>query len=107
MDYLKQAELSLHYLAESEAEFARLKGLIKLIPERIKVVKAGLVLESDKKTVAERTMAAECNNQYELMLDSCEQVYSDYYLIEAKRARANATIEIYRSVNSSLKKGNI
>jgi hypothetical protein len=106
-DYLKKAEQAIHYIGESEAEYARLKGLIKLIPERMKIMKASLILECDEKSATAKQTWAEGHKDFEMTIDSCETVYADFYLIEAKRARAELTIEMYRSINSALKRGNI
>ena len=106
-DYLKKAELAIKYLYESEGEYARLKGLIKLIPERMKIMKASLIMESEEKSATAKQTWAEGHKDFEMTVDSCEKSYEDFYLIEAKRARAELTIEMYRSINSAMKRGNI
>jgi predicted nucleic acid-binding Zn-ribbon protein len=107
MDYLQKAEKALDYLAESEMEFADLKAQHQALKERLRTTKARLMVESNAKTQGQRENEAEASSDYLLAIDEWETTLANFYLIEAKRKRAELTIEMYRSVNSALKRGNI
>ena len=106
MNYLNKAEKAIEYLAESEQEYARLKAVVKYAPERIKMYLATLVLESDKKTVAERTSASMAHPEYEQTINSFELISNEFYEIQERRNRAELTIEFWRSLNAAQKLGN-
>jgi hypothetical protein len=105
-DYLAQAERALKYLEESEEEFARLKALHQAEDKRRKIVRASCFIDAEG-SVAERNAKAESHVDYEAVVGKWEQAMDDFYLVDAKRKRAEITIEMFRSVNSSMKRGNI
>ena len=107
MDYLKQAEASLKYLADSESDYARLKAGHQAEKERLKVVRASETLDSTQSTQKGKEMAAEGSAAFRQALLDWQEFMEEFYLVEAKRKRAELTIEMYRSVNSALKRGNI
>ena len=107
MNYLEKAEKALNYLAESEAEYAQYKALLKFQPERHKALLARLQSESMETTEAGKKRDAEQSEAFESLLDESTEIAEQFYLIEAKRKRAELTIEMYRSVNSALKRGNM
>ena len=107
MDYLATAEKALKYLQDSEDSYASLKATHQAEKERLKITEAACVLDSDAKTVKDREMQAKTTNEYKDAVEQWQQVMEEFYLIEAKRKRAELTIEMYRSVNSSMKRGNI
>jgi hypothetical protein len=107
MDYLKKAEKALEYLAETEEEYARLKALVKYAPERIKAFLAVLASESKESSQAGKQAAALASEDHDAQLNSFEEVSRAFFEIQEKRHRAELTIEMYRSVNSALKRGNI
>ena len=107
MDYLKQAEQAIQYLSDSEDSYASLKATHQAEKERLKITEAACVLASDLKTVKDREMQAKTTTAYSEALEQWQQVMEEFYLIEAKRKRAELIIEMYRSVNSALKRGNI
>lgn len=106
-DYLKQAERSIQYLAESEEDYARYKAMHPADKERLKIVKAGLIMDSKESTATAKTAWAESHEDYRHAVDDWQVAMEEFYLIEAKRKRAELQIEMYRSVNSALKRGNI
>ena len=107
MNYLQKAEAALNYLQESEAEYAQYKALLKFQSERHKACLARLMQDSHETTEAGRKRDAEAHKQYEDLLDESTEIAEQFYSIDAKRQRAELTIEMYRSVNSAMKRGNI
>ena len=107
MNYLNKAEKAIEYLAESEQEYARLKALVKYAPERLKMYLSNLEMESDEPTQAGKKTAALAHSEYEQTVNSFETITQEYNEIAEKRRRAELMIEMYRSVNSALKRGNV
>ena len=107
MNYLKKDEKAIEYIASSEAEYARLYALQKYAPERLKAYLATLEQESDESTQTGKKTAALAHPEYEQLIDSFETITNEFKEIAEKRRRAEVTIEMYRSVNSAMKRGNI
>ena len=107
MDYLEYAEKAVTYLRDSEEDYAMLKAAHQADKERIKIVEASQVLSSDAKSAALKEREAKDSEHYREAVDRWQESMEAFYLIEAKRKRAELTIEMYRSVNSALKRGNI
>ena len=106
MNYLEKAEAALDYLELSENEFSRLKALVKYAPDRLKVLSSTLALESSEKSVTGKHTASLAHPDYEAAIDAYETVTKEFNLIQAKRNRAELTIEFWRSLNSAQKLGN-
>jgi len=106
-DWYKQAEAAVNYLTESEEEYARYRGLMKAISAREKIVLARLMQECEESSAAAKKIWAEAHPDYEKAVDESQEIQTECDLLTAKRDKANQVIEIYRSVNSSLKRGNI
>jgi len=106
-DYFVAAEKAIEYLRTSEDEYARLKGLLKVQPDRIKVVVAKEIMESPESSQAAKKAWAEAGEKYSKALDEYQGIVDMFELINAKRRRAELMIEMYRSVNSAMKRGNI
>jgi len=106
-DYFKKAEKALGYLAETEEEYARLKALVKYAPDRLKMYLATLMTDCEEKSATAKKTYAEAHPEYENTVNSFETVSMEFFEIDERRKRANMTIEMFRSVHSSLKKGNI
>jgi hypothetical protein len=105
--YLQKAEKALDYLADSEAEYSSLKARHQAEKERIKIVEASGTLESQQKSIKLKEMDSKASQDYAKAINLWESTLERFYEIEAKRKRAELTIEMYRSVNSALKRGNI
>jgi hypothetical protein len=106
-DYFAKAEKALAYLAESEEEFAQYKASHQAEDKRRQIVRAAMILESPESSQSAKTAWAEASQKYKEAVDDWERMMEAFYLIDAKRRRAELTIEMFRSVNSSMKKGNI
>ena len=106
-EYLKKAELAIKYLADSESEYAERKAQHQALKERIKIELASLEIEAPDGSQAAKATWAKANIAYLNAVTDWEESMSAFYLIEAKRKRAELTIEMFRSVNSALKRGNV
>lgn len=106
-DWYQETEKAINYLKDTEEEYARYRGLMKAIPAREKIALARLMLESPEKSVAAKKIWAEASEDYEKVVDESQEIQTECDLMSARRERAEQTIEIWRSVNSSMKRGNI
>ena len=107
MNYLDKAEKALNYLQASEEEWAQYKALLKFQPERLKACLARLSNESLQTTEAGRKRDSEAHTAYSELLEEATEIAEQFYLLDAKRKRAEYSIELFRSVNSAQKRGNI
>ena len=107
MNYLAKAEKAIEYLAETENKYAHLKAQVKYAPERLKAFLSVLEMESDLPSATARKTAAMANDEYDALIEAQETIAREYNVIAEKRRRAEITIEMYRSVNSAMKRGNI
>jgi hypothetical protein len=105
--YFKKAEKAIQYLEDSENDFAEFKAQHQALKERIKIELASLEMESEEKTQAAKATWAKANINYLNAVTDWEDSMAKFYLVEAKRKRAELIIEMYRSVNSAMKRGNI
>lgn len=106
-DYFDKAEKAIDYLRDSEQAYASLKAQHQALKERIKITESSRILDSNEKTQGMKEHDARSSEDYLLAVSEWESILQEFYLVEAKRKRAELTIEMYRSVNSALKRGNI
>lgn len=109
MDYHeveRQAEKAVEYLAESEGKYAHLKALKELAGERLKITLASLKIETQASSDAKAETIARANPEYAKLVDEIGDILEEFHYIEAKRARANTAVEVWRSANSSRNRGN-
>ena len=107
MDWFQKAEKALNYLQESETEWSRYKALLKFQSERLKACVARLSNDAPESSEAAKKRWAEASEEYEELINECTEIAEEFYILDAKRMRAEQTIEIWRSVNSSMKRGGI
>ena len=99
-------DAALQYLASTDAEYGRLVGHVRGLEHRLKVVKATVFLDAAG-TVAEREAQAYASEEYGAGLTEFEDASIELETIRARRKRAELTIEVWRSLNSAAKRGNI
>ncbi len=106
-DYLKQAEKALTYLAESEDDYASLKASHQAEKERIRIIEAQQIMESSESSQTGKQTEARASQAYQDAVEDWRIAIEAFELVNAKRKRAEILIEMFRSVNSALKRGNI
>ena len=102
-----QAEKALLYLAESEQEYARYRALRETEKERLKIVHASLAMDSTESSQSAKSLDSYSNNSYIEALAQYHEAIEAYYLIEAKRKRAEITVEVWRTEEASRRRGNV
>ena len=103
----ERAERALKYLASTDEDHAKAKANVKAKEMAIKTIKAAELLEVEGKTAGEREARAECHSNVKQAKDDYSDAILDYELLNNERNRAVLTIEMWRSMNASLKRGNI
>ena len=103
----EQAEKALMYLADSEEEYARYRGLKETEKERMKITHASLTMDSREKTQGRQALDAYSSEDYIKSLEQYHEVLEHFYLIDAKRKRAEITVEVWRTEEASRRRGNV
>lgn len=102
----KQVEKALTYLAETDESCAKAKARMKASEQLRKTAKATAFLKAEgSQGVREQEAYASLD-----FTESINEIYNatvDFETLSNKRLRAQLTIEVWRSLNSARKKGNI
>ncbi len=100
------AALALDYLVETDEEAARTKVLYEGLYEQRKTIRAIQFLKATG-SAAERTERAVASIEYQEHLKLISDAQIEFEIIRNKRFTKQSIIEMWRSVNSNQKKGNI
>jgi|GEM_PF-3087262 len=103
---LDNVEKAVAYLVDSEDEYARLKALISTEKKKLEIELASLKIESPETSDAKSDTWAKSQPAYQKAVDLYHDVLESFYLLDAKRHRAELVVEIWRSVNSARSRGN-
>lgn len=100
------AEQALNYLKNTDTEFARRKCLYEGLDDQKKTVEA-LAFISAEGSAAERAQKAKASNEYQDHIQAINEARIEFETMRNQRQTAALQIEMWRSVNSNMKKGNI
>ena len=100
------AAKALTYLVETDEEAARAKVLYEGLYEQRKTIRAIAFLNSSG-SAAERTERALASESYQEHLLLIKDAQIEFEILRNKRFTNQSIIEMWRSVNSNQKKGNI
>ena len=100
------AAASLKYLIETDEELARAKTLYDALCEQRKTIRAIQFLKVIG-SAAERMERALASDEYQSHLQSISDAQIEFETLRNKRLTNVAVIEMWRSVNSNQKKGNV
>ena len=95
------AQKAFDFLQESEAEMAEAAGQLRQLDEGRKSILALIASKQNSGSEAERDRVARADNEYRLYLDGLGEAVRRYELLRAKRARAMATIDAWRTSEAS------
>ena len=100
------AEIALQYMVNTDEEYARAKTLYDALSDQKKSIAA---LEYGKLTgsAAEKNQQALASDTYQLHLRSIRDAQIEFETLRNKRLTNMCIIDMWRSVNSNQKKGNI
>jgi hypothetical protein len=96
----------LKYLISTDEEAGRLKALVDALDGKRKIVRAVEFLKVEGSAAVREQMALSSKSYVEHM-SKLESAQYDYEIIKAKRLTSVTAIEMWRSVNSNQRKGNI
>ena len=100
------AEKSLCYMVDTDEEAARAKALYDGLYEQRKTIKAIQFLKATG-SAAERTERAYASEEYQEHLQLIKDAQVEFEILRNKRTSNAQVIDMWRSVNSNQKKGNI
>jgi len=101
----EQVSAALTYLAKTDEEWARACAALEAAELAVKTARDIAFLEFDAGTQAERAARANTTGSVRLAHKQLEEAVFAKRFIEAKRARAILTIDVWRSLNSNRRAG--
>jgi hypothetical protein len=103
----EQVSGALSYLAKTDEEWARACAALEAAELAVKTARDVAFLEFDTGTQAERSARANTTGSVRHAHKRLEEAVFAKRFIEAKRARAILTIDVWRSLNSNRRAGMI
>ena len=100
------ADAALQYLVSTDEDLARTKTLYEALYEQKKTIQAIQFLNASG-SAAERTQKALASNEYIEHLGIIKDAQIEFEILRNKRQSQVSVIDMWRSVNSNQKKGNI
>lgn len=100
------AEKALNYLVSTDEEYARAKTLSDALYEQKKTIQAMQFLKATG-SAADKTQQALASEEYQLHLRCIRDAQIEFETLRNKRLTNMCIIDMWRSVNSNQKKGNI
>ena len=101
-----RVETALTYLAGTDEEHAMLSGEVKRLEELLKTSKAKIFLQSEG-GVAEREQKALASPEYEKSVQEWSDIWKSFKIIDNKRLHEIRIIDVWRTLESSRRKGNL
>lgn len=102
----ERANKALEYLIKTDNEVGRVKAYYEKMEAHKKVILA-TVFNSVSGTNSERQYKALQSQEYQEHLETVHEAQREFESIRAKRHTADLLIQMFRSVHSAQKKGNI
>ena len=110
----EQAEAALESLGNTDGEYGRRKARVEGLKETRKIIKAQMMLEieaaigpGEKMTGQMIEANAYASQRYRKEVSDLAEAMQDFEILKAKRLSAELKIEVWRSIHSAQKKGNI
>ncbi len=100
-------EKAIQYLANSSKQYADEKAHMKWLEYSRKVVRAQEVLRATGKTMSENNTRGEASKPYQDILIEYRDAIAAFTLTDAYRRAAELKLEVFRTQESSNRRGNI
>ena len=100
------AHNALMFLVQTDEEAARAKSYYQALDDAKKTIEACEFMKASG-SAGERKQIALSSDEYLLHLSKVENALLDWETLRNKRSTAALQIEMWRSINSNMKKGNI
>ena len=104
---LTDAEKALDFLKATDIEAARRKAYASALDDMKRSVLASAYNALDSGSAAEKTKIAEGSESYQLHLLKLHAANEDFLEMNNQRITAATQIDMWRSINSNQRKGNI
>lgn len=104
---LTAAEKALEFLKSTDIEAARAKAYASALDDMKKTVLAMIYNEIPEGSAAEKTKKAEGHKDYQDHLEKLRKANEEYHILNNQRISAATQIDMWRSINSNQRKGNI
>ena len=101
------AEKALEYLKGTDKEAARAKSYAAALDDAKKTVLAFVYNDLTEGSAADRQKKAEGSDDYHSHLEKLRKANEEWETLRNKRKSAELQIEMWRSINSNQRKGNI
>ena len=105
IDY-NDAEKALEFLKSTDVEFARRKALYEGLDDQKKTVEALAFMKSEG-SAAERSQRSKASDEYQDHINAIHEARLEFETMRNQRQTAVLQIEMWRSVNSNMRKGNV
>ena len=103
---INDAEQALNYLKSTDEEAARAKSYLNALEDQKKTILAVQFHECTG-SAAERTQKALASDEYSEHIEKIKDAMYDFELLRNRRKSAEVQFEMWRSINSNQRKGNI
>lgn len=104
---INDAEKALHFLKNTDKEAARLRAYADILDDMKKPVLAMIYNAIDTGSAADRLKKAEGHQDYINHLEKLRMASEEWYVMNNRRISAATQIDMWRSINSNQRKGNI
>ncbi len=106
IDY-NQAEAALNHLKNTDQEAARLKARWQWLEDKKKTWEAICFMDQKEGSQGEREKKARTDQRYLDHLSEMQEAHEQWLIVYNQRKSAELQIEMWRSVNSNQRRGNI
>lgn len=104
---VEDAEKALNYLKKTDKEAARLKAYASSMDDLKKTVLATSYCDRADGSGTEKTKYAEASSLYKNHIEATREAYEYSLIMQNQRKSCELQIEMWRSINSNQRKGNI
>ena len=102
----KRLEAALRYIAKTDEEIGKAKGFLEGLSKQEKII-VGEEFLSHTGTKDERMSHVHSSQAYKDWKTEFENATTNYHILKAKRDNAFVVVEVWRSLNASMRKGNV
>lgn len=98
---------ALEFLRDTDGDLGQVVGRVEGLQHRIKTAKAVALVNQRSGTVALKQAKADCSPEVIKLIDELENAVAERETLRARRKRAELCIEVWRTQNANMRRGNI
>lgn len=103
----ERLEKALRFRAETDQRLARYYGLWKGLEDNTKVVYAQCFMDASGSTIKEREMLAYMDERYIEHIEKLNNARTNHMILATKRSSEEHIVEVWRTLQANLRRGNI